>query len=282
MKEIPIIEIFGGSGKNGNGDNFCIQGEGKFAGVPSIFVRVFGCNLKCAFGDPSREEVNEVLAKSKIYDSLDELPILKTGCDTFYSIYPQFRRFSEMFDVEKLLNNLEERVSKNVHLVITGGEPLLPGYQEFWAKLIPRLPQIGIKKITFETNGTQKLTTEFKKMLRYYQYNTLEVFFSISPKLSNSGHTSAETLKPEVIQEYVLLAENSWLKYVVSPLTDIKEIQFFNKAYNVNIPVYLMPQGGTKKEYLTNEPIVYTICCELGYHYSPRLQVSALDNKIGA
>ena len=32
---------------------YSVQGEGRFVGVPRLFLRVFGCNFECAgFGQP--------------------------------------------------------------------------------------------------------------------------------------------------------------------------------------------------------------------------------------
>ena len=42
--KLPVIEMFG------KPNSYAIQGEGKFAGTPSVFVRTFGCNLRCKFG----------------------------------------------------------------------------------------------------------------------------------------------------------------------------------------------------------------------------------------
>ena len=37
MEKIKVSEIF-----------YSAQGEGRFVGVPSVFLRTFGCNFKCA------------------------------------------------------------------------------------------------------------------------------------------------------------------------------------------------------------------------------------------
>ena len=45
MSKIKVAEIF-----------YSIQGEGRFMGVPSVFLRTFGCNFKCeGFGMPQVE-----------------------------------------------------------------------------------------------------------------------------------------------------------------------------------------------------------------------------------
>ncbi len=50
MSKIKIAELF-----------YSIQGEGRYMGVPSVFLRTFGCNFKCAgFGMPKGELSSEV------------------------------------------------------------------------------------------------------------------------------------------------------------------------------------------------------------------------------
>ncbi|WP_041959326.1 7-carboxy-7-deazaguanine synthase QueE [Sulfurospirillum arsenophilum] len=83
---LKVVEIF-----------YSIQGEGTQVGVPSIFIRLYGCNLTCAFCD-------EVLHKAE-YESLS-------------------------------FNEVIERIKKypSMHVIITGGEPTLynlNGFIEF-------------------------------------------------------------------------------------------------------------------------------------------------------
>jgi organic radical activating enzyme len=279
MSKLRICEMFG------NSNQWAIQGEGMFAGVPSIFIRTFGCNLRCQFGDIGFKESNMLRMTACTYNSLEALPIAKTGCDTFYSIYPEFVHMTKEMTEEELLIELAHAIGGqhkiSPHLVITGGEPLLPKWQLFYSTFIPTVVRmLNITNITFETNGTQELIPEFKSMLRLAR-NWFKVSFSISPKLNNSGHSSIETLKPEVVKWYELLGQDSWFKFVISPSTDIGEVEFFMRAYKSQLPVYLMPQGGTRDEYLENEPYVYNLCCKYGYRFSPRLQVTAANNSVG-
>ena len=49
MSKIKVSELF-----------YSIQGEGKFSGVSSVFLRTFGCNFTCGgFGMPKGEISNE-------------------------------------------------------------------------------------------------------------------------------------------------------------------------------------------------------------------------------
>lgn len=88
MKIAKINEIF-----------YSYQGEGPYQGVPQVFIRFSGCNLKCRY------------------------------CDTDHFNY-------KLYDIEELLRELE--FDNEVHSVsLTGGEPLCQA--DFLASFLPRL-----------------------------------------------------------------------------------------------------------------------------------------------
>ena len=94
---------------------FSIQGEGELTGIPSVFVRTSGCNLRCRW------------------------------CDTKYSSWtPE----GENVDIEELVEKVCSYPAR--HVVITGGEPMIAkDIKEF----VDLLKQSG-KHITIETAGT--------------------------------------------------------------------------------------------------------------------------------
>jgi 7-carboxy-7-deazaguanine synthase len=73
--QIPLAEIF-----------YSLQGEGHFSGTASIFIRVAGCNLACAF------------------------------CDTDFSL-------KKKYSVKNILDKIKDYPAR--HVVLTGGEPTL-------------------------------------------------------------------------------------------------------------------------------------------------------------
>ena len=82
---------------------YSVQGEGNFVGTPSVFLRTFGCNFRCMnFGLPRdtpkgkiSHEVQALLDDGVLdkVDTFEDLPIVNSGCDTYASIYPQFKKY---------------------------------------------------------------------------------------------------------------------------------------------------------------------------------------------
>lgn len=109
---LPLVEIFE-----------TIEGEGSQAGFPTIFVRLFGCNLRC------------------------------TWCDTPYSYPPD--KAGMVMSIEEIVR--EVRRYRSTRLCLTGGEPLL--YGEHSLMLLEALAAIGsLEDIHVETNGAIDLS----------------------------------------------------------------------------------------------------------------------------
>lgn len=277
MSKIKVAELF-----------YSIQGEGRYMGVPSVFLRTFGCNFTCdSFGMPrgekSQERHNIVVSNYKTYN---ELPLVSSGCDSYASWMPDFKHLSPMLETddiaEAIVSTLPFHHWEEEHLVITGGEPLL-GWQRAYPDLLDHHKMQSLKELTFETNGTQKLTPEFKQYLvkRFKDFNDLT--FSVSAKLSCSGEERNEAIRPDIVCEYEEVGY-TYLKFVVATREDAEEaletVDIY-RAEGFNGPVYLMPVGGVESVYSLNNRAVADLALENGLRYSDRLQVPLFKNAWG-
>ena len=280
MSKIKVAELF-----------YSIQGEGRYMGVPSVFLRTFGCNFKCqGFGMPQGELSNEAnnVDPSK-YSDYRSLPLVSTGCDSYASWDPRFKHLSPVLDTDQIVDEivriLPHRQWQDEHLVITGGEPLL-GWQRCYPDLLDHARMNDLKEITFETNGTQELTDEFRDYLLNWQepeWYGREVTFSVSAKLPCSGERWEDAIRPEVVRRYQDVGY-VYLKFVVATPQDVQDavlaVHEFTQA-GVNVPVYLMPVGGVESVYTMNNRTVALEAMKLGYRYSDRLQVPLFKNEWG-
>jgi len=284
MNSIKISELF-----------YSAQGEGRFVGVPSVFLRTFGCNFKCAgFGMPAGEstkEIEPIAANVHLYKTFEELPLVNTGCDSYASWHPAFKELSPYYTIDEIVSKLLALTPNNrwmqdngndVHLVITGGEPLL-GWQQLYPELLNHKDMQDIRNITFETNGTQPLHEGFTQFLDGWYTASKEITFSVSAKLSASGESWDNAIKPDVVASYQQYGF-TYLKFVVDSLAHFDEIDRAVKEYRAagfEGPVYVMPVGGVVSVYDGNRIHIADEALKRGYYYSPRLHVDLWGNGWG-
>ena len=283
MSKLKIAELF-----------YSIQGEGRYMGVPSIFLRTFGCNFKCqGFGMPKgqlSQEVEDIAEVVHMYNKYEELPLVSTGCDSYASWDPRFKDLSPLLETDLIAERIMEILPfgqwGTEHLVITGGEPLL-GWQHSYPDLLKHPLMSTLREITFETNGTQKLSEDFKNFLINWQLDGAgkprQVTFSVSAKLSCSGELREEAIKPEVVCDYQDVGY-TYLKFVVATEEDAEEALTVTQIYQsagFKGPVYLMPVGGVESVYALNNRRVAELAMANGLRYSDRLQVVLWKNDWG-
>ncbi len=279
MSKLKISELF-----------YSIQGEGRYIGVPSVFLRTYGCNFKCSgFGMPKGElsdERNKIDASS--ITEYKNLPLVSTGCDSYASWDPRFKHLSPVLSVDSIADSICDILPHgrwmDEHLVITGGEPLL-GWQRSYPDLLSHEKMKPLKEITFETNGTQMLSDEFKSYLQEWKRNREKnaLTFSVSPKLSVSGESWNEAILPNVIRQYQDVGF-VYLKFVVASEEDVLEAEKATQEYKncgFKGPVYLMPVGGVESVYTLNAKNVALAAMKRGWRYSDRLQVPLFKNEWG-
>ena len=271
---------------------YSVQGEGRYMGVPSVFLRTFGCNFQCAgFGMPKGEkttEIEPIVANRAEYKTYKDLPLVSTGCDSYASWHPKFKHLSPTYTTEELADMIVDTLPfkewRDEHLVITGGEPLL-GWQREYANLLNQPKMQKLKELTFETNGTQPLHRDFKLFLSDWtsRRSASALTFSISAKLSCSGEKAEDAIKPEVVAEYSYFGY-AYLKFVISNQDDAEEALEAVKQYRLagfDGPVYFMPVGGVESLYRLNNRAVADLAMRNGLRYSDRLQVPLFKNEWG-
>jgi len=281
MSKIKVSELF-----------YSIQGEGKYQGVPSVFLRTFGCNFRCAgFGMPAGElstEADEIAIVAHHFDKYEQLPLVSTGCDSYASWHPDFKNLSPMLTTDAIVDRIMEMLPNNewgdAHLVITGGEPLL-GWQRAYPDLLEHPKMASLKEITFETNGTQRLSDEFKSYLFKWkkQNKEREITFSVSAKLPCSGEAWDDAIQPNIVCEYEWFG-TAYLKFVVATEQDVADAECAVGAYRkagFTGHVYLMPVGGVESVYNLNAKTVALEAMKRGLRYSDRLQVPLFKNEWG-
>ncbi len=307
IPQIKISEIF-----------FSLQGEGLHIGTPSIFMRTFGCNFRCRGFGRIQGEPGELTDEPKLIAiqmnqnpdwKYEDLPLAKTGCDSYAAVYPEFKKLSPMMQTNDIVTKMEAvrtqaqdltisgkgPEQEKPHLVITGGEPML-GWQRAYPSLISQARILGYHNITIETNGTQEISAIFADYLRQIKepikdrvsgiknLKKINLTFSISPKLSCSGESDEDALKPEIIKSYQDIGDITYLKFVVDSDSDMSEVNDYVYAYRkvgFTGEVYLMPVGGDSNMYNFNAPEVAKLAMRYGYRYSPRLQVDLWQNRWG-
>ncbi len=280
---------------------YSIQGEGKYVGVPSVFLRTFGCNFRCQnFGlERGREKTRynpevEKLIEDKVHETtekFEDLPLVFSGCDTYASIYPEFRHLVMDKTIDDVVDHLVSLTpegcwtmanGQDVHLILTGGEPLL-AWQRLYIELFEHPKMRDLKNVTFETNTTQWLHDEFREYLGTRA--RFKTTFSCSPKLSVSGESWTDAIKPSVARQYYDIAGTElYLKFVVNDAVDVEEVDravVEYRAAGVECPVYLMPVGGRTEGYNLTVQQVAKIAMEKGYRFTPRLHITLFGNAWG-
>lgn len=223
---------------------YSIQGEGELTGVPSVFIRLAGCNLRC------------------------------TWCDTKYASWePEGTHMT----VEDLLAEVESHPAQ--HVVLTGGEPMIAkGVRE----LAARLRSAG-KHITIETAGTippDGIACDLASLSPKLAGSTPKPG-EIAPEWIERHEKTR--LQPTVLREWVENYPFQ-LKFVVAERKDVTEIETLLSAIGVPIPahkVLLMPEGTDVTTLNSRREMLIDVCKEKGFRYCDRLHVALFGHRRG-
>ena len=237
---------------------YSLQGEGFLAGVPSVFIRLAGCPLRCRW------------------------------CDTKYAWDAAAGEEHSTAEIVDKVTHWRFR-----HIVITGGEPMI---QKDLPQLARELKAAG-RHITIETAGiayipdmpcdlmsiSPKLSNSAPTAARLAPAPVAGV---VAPVVGAGPPDVAgqKFSRPDIAVLRKLIDNYDYqLKFVVDSVNDLPEIQdTLDKLGNVDLQkVMLMPQAVTKDELLAKVPMVAEMCKMVGFAFSQRLQILLWDNQKG-
>ena len=230
---------------------YSLQGEGFLAGVPSVFVRLAGCPLRCRW------------------------------CDTKYA---WDQTSGQDYTITKIVQTVLRKESpgqqnQSKFVVVTGGEPMINSD-------LPQLVQelkAADKHITIETAGIAFIPDLACDLM------SISPKLSNSAPTAEDRSQKTEIRRQKFLRlDIAVLRElidnyKYQLKFVVDSENDLPEIQeTLEKIGNVDSEnVMLMPQAATREELLAKSPMVADICKQTGFAFSQRLQVLLWNNQKG-
>jgi 7-carboxy-7-deazaguanine synthase len=219
-----------------------IQGEGLLAGVPSIFIRTSGCNLRCDW------------------------------CDTPYA---SWKPEGPEMPVSEILKKIS--IWNCNHIVLTGGEPMIaPDLTELAGALKKQS-----KHITIETAGTippNGIPCDLASISPKLSNSTPAA--SRDPAWAKKHETTR--LQPEVISEWIRKYpfQLKFVVSNENDLAEIKNL-LSRLPPVLSDRILLMPEGIDIKTLATRSPRLVEICKREGFRFCPRLHIELFSHKRG-
>ena len=223
---------------------YSVQGEGTLVGVPSVFVRSSGWNLRCGW------------------------------CDTPYA---SWKPEGDEMTVEAILAAVEAFPTRFV--VVTGGEPMVA---KEMAILLSKLRAAG-KHLTIETAGTvapEGVACDLASISPKLAHSTPDE--ARAGKAWVEKHERLR-LQPEVLRAWCSNYDFQ-LKFVVASEADVSEVQTVIESIGLEIAperILLMPEGITQEKLRERQGWLVEVCKRTGWRYSPRLHIDLFGNKRG-
>jgi len=276
-----------------------IEGEAKYAGTPTMYVRFTNCNFTCrGFNNPDNVDPMSPEALQfdpKIIKTVTDIKEISIGCDSIYAWNKEFKHLWRDVDEVTLATELTDLlpVGRNRKwwidiLSLTGGEPTLR------QKTIPTLlnqPQFDtLLHVLIETNCSVPLTQKFIDDMNDWiaKVPGRHVTWSNSPKLSASGEDYNKAIVPAIaLKQRELTSYDQYFKFVCSDEdAHFREVaQAMHDYHSAGVPhelnVYIMPVACTEAQQRVIMANVADMCIEKGYIYCHRIHNTVYDNAIG-
>lgn len=223
---------------------YSIQGEGELTGVPSVFVRTSGCNLRCAW------------------------------CDTPYA---SWQPEGEIRTIPQIVAAVESHPAAR-HVVLTGGEPMIAKDVH---TLAAELKATG-RHLTIETAATVApdgiacdLASLSPKLLN-------SAPDPLAHAAWRRKHESTRW-QPDVVRAWVDRYAYQF-KFVVARPEDLDELEHMLAALHREIPrhkVLLMPEATSLERMRERAAWLGDLCKARGYRYAHRLHIELYGNRRG-
>jgi len=237
---LPINEVF-----------YSLQGEGKLAGVPSVFVRTSGCNLRCWF------------------------------CDSYHTSWEPTHAWLEL---DAIVDQVKDHDEAD-HVVVTGGEPLI---HDETVELLDRLSAAGYHT-TVETNGTIYRDGAIDLASISPKLASSTPTPAKDPKEDGQWAERHEERRIDMDALARLVDDYEFqLKFVVTDRDDMPEInRLVDRLRDTagtavrDTDVLLMPEGATRDRLEETRKLTAAVAMEHGYQYTPRLHVDLWNDAPG-
>lgn len=218
-----------------------VQGEGILAGVPSVFVRTSGCNLRCVW------------------------------CDTPYTSW-------QPEGADMSLEEISRRIEGNEqvrHVVLTGGEPMIaPGVVE----LTRRIRSLG-RHLTIETAGTVHAPAGCDLMSISPKLANSTPWEREGGKWAS--HHERTRYRPDVLRQLMAGYEYQLKFVIAGPDDLAEVAKILDECRGDRGRVCLMPEGTTPQVLQERGRWLWDICVREGFRYSPRLHVDLFGDRRG-
>lgn len=219
---------------------YSIQGEGILAGVPSVFIRTTGCNLRC------------------------------TWCDTPYTSWDA--EAGEALSADEILERLTDFDTS--YAVLTGGEPMIA---RDVGEVTVRLKEAGYH-LTIETAATvwRDVTCDLASISPKLANSTP---WTRGEGAWADAHES-NRMQLDIVRQFMEIAEYQIKFVVEHPddMVEIDSVLSRLGSYKPT-NILLMPQARSQEELDERSPWLAELCKDRGFRYCPRLQITLFGNR---